>query len=140
VEIARSVALGLLLVGVALATTKLIRDVSQSPMGQLLQHVPARYAVGFGALLAPLTEELFFRGVLVKAFGKRSLTVGVIAGAVIFTLAHAVQLSGAWIGLVPIGSVALVNGWLRVKTGGITQPWLVHTVYNAALSAGLYFS
>jgi membrane protease YdiL (CAAX protease family) len=138
-EIARAVALGLLLVGVAVASTQLIRDVSQSKMGELLQNAPARYAVGFGALLAPLTEELFFRGVLVKAFGKRSLTVGVVASALIFTVSHAFQLAPAWIGLVPIAAVALVNGWLRARTGGITQPWLVHTVYNAALSAGLYF-
>lgn len=139
-DVARAVFWGLFLVAIAAVTTRFIRDVSQSPMGQLLEHVPARYALGFGALLAPLSEELFFRGVLVRSFGKRHVTVGVVAGAIVFTLAHAVQLAPAWVGLIPIAAVALVNGWLRVRTGGISQPWLVHTVYNATLSAGLYVS
>jgi phage baseplate assembly protein gpV len=42
------------------------------------------------------------------------------------------------VGLIPIGAVGLANALVRVRSGGITQPWLVHTLYNAALSAGLY--
>jgi membrane protease YdiL (CAAX protease family) len=46
---------------------------------------------------------------------------------------HAQQLEGAWLGLLPIGLLALANGWLRVRTRGLSAPWLVHTAYNAAL-------
>lgn len=137
-QIAQAVGCGLLLIAVAAVSTRLIRDVSTSPMGQMIERVPVRLAIGFGALLAPFSEELFFRGVLVRAFGKRSVVVGVIGSTIVFTGAHAMQLWGAWAGLIPICAVALVNGWLRVKSGGISQPWLVHTIYNGALSAGLY--
>jgi len=138
-EVVQAVGLGLALVALAAVSTHFIKDVSQSQMGQMVEHVPIRYAIGFGALLAPLSEELFFRGVLVRAFGKQNPRTGVGASALLFTLAHVLQLAGAWAGLVPICAVALVNGWLRVKSRGVTQPWVVHAVYNSALSIGLYF-
>jgi membrane protease YdiL (CAAX protease family) len=138
-EFWQAVGLGLALVALAAVSTHFIKDVSQSQMGQMVEHVPIRYAIGFGALLAPLSEEVFFRGVLVRAFGKQSALAGIAGSALLFTLAHVLQLAGAWAGLVPICGVALVNGWLRVKSRGVTQPWVVHAVYNSALSVGLYF-
>lgn len=138
-SVVRSVLVGLGLVAVAVVATKLIPDASASPMGRLLEQVPIRYAVGWGALLAPLSEELFFRGALVHAFGGKSVRHGVLASTVVFTLAHAMQLSGAWAGLVPITAVALANGWLRMKSRALAEPWLVHTVYNGALSSALFF-
>jgi membrane protease YdiL (CAAX protease family) len=129
---------GFVLVGVAFLTTLAIRDVSVSPLGRLLQHVPPRFAFGIGAVLAPVGEELFFRGVVVRAFGRQSPTIGVLAATVLFTYAHVDQLTGIAVALVPIASVALVTGWLRVRSGGVTQPWIVHTTYNVALSAELF--
>ncbi|MEI8256809.1 MAG: CPBP family intramembrane glutamic endopeptidase, partial [Deltaproteobacteria bacterium] len=139
IEVARAVGLAFALIAVAVVTTHFIKDVSVTPMGQLVERVPVRFAIAFGALLAPFSEELFFRGVLYGAFAKRWAWLGVVASVLIFTASHALQLSGAAIGLIPIASVAVVNGVLRARTGGITQPWIVHTVYNFTLSLGLYF-
>ena len=116
-----------------------VHNVNDTEMGRMLQVIPVRYALGFSALLAPFTEELFFRGVLVPAFGRRYITTGVVASAAIFTAAHADQLRGAAIALVPIACVGITNAVLRARSGGITQPWIVHTIYNAALSVSLYF-
>jgi membrane protease YdiL (CAAX protease family) len=54
--------------------------------------------------------------------------------ALFFTAMHAMQLQGAWLGLVPIAAVGLVNGWLRWTTRGVVVPWAVHTLYNGALA------
>jgi membrane protease YdiL (CAAX protease family) len=139
-EFGIAIGLALVLVAFAAGITHIIeRNVHhETPIGKLLERVPVRYAIGFGALLAPVSEELFFRGVLVPAFGRVHIAIGVVASAVIFTAVHALQLEGAWLGLLPIAAVGLVNGWLRARSGGITQSWIVHTVYNATLSAAIY--
>jgi membrane protease YdiL (CAAX protease family) len=134
-----SLGLAAALVGVAIAATKWIPDLNATPMGRILERAPARYAIAFGALVAPLSEELFFRGVLVSAFGKKSVWRGVVLSVLLFTGAHVAQLWGAWAGLVPIFAVGLTNSVLRAKTGGLSHPWLVHTLYNGALTASLYF-
>jgi membrane protease YdiL (CAAX protease family) len=135
-----SVTLALSLVAVAIASTKLIPDLNSSPLGQLLERSPARYAIAFGAMIAPFSEELFFRGALVTAFGRKSVWRGAIVSTIVFTLAHAAQLRGAWAGLIPICAVGACNAALRARTGGLSYPWLVHTLYNGALTASLYFT
>ncbi len=139
-DVATSVGLALALVAVAIASTKVIPDLEATPMGKILERSPARYAIAFGALIAPLSEELFFRGVLVSAFGRKGVWRGVIASVLLFTGAHVVQLWGAWAGLIPICAVGITNAVLRARTGGLSQPWLVHVIYNGALTASLYFS
>ncbi|MBL8679730.1 MAG: CPBP family intramembrane metalloprotease [Myxococcales bacterium] len=136
---AASVLIAAVLVVIAVAATKFIPDLSSSPMGKLLERSPARYAIAFGALIAPFSEELFFRGVMVSAFGQKSLWRGAFWASVIFTLAHAAQLWGAWAGLIPICAVGVTNAVLRAKTKSLSYPWLVHTLYNGALTVSLYF-
>jgi membrane protease YdiL (CAAX protease family) len=52
----------------------------------------------------------------------------------VFVAVHAMQLEGAWLGLVPIAAVGLTNGVLRWRTRGLVVPWAVHTLYNAVLA------
>jgi membrane protease YdiL (CAAX protease family) len=127
------------LVSLAIASTKFIHDLNASPMGKLLERSAARFAIAFGALIAPFSEELFFRGVVVSAFGRTNLWRGALISVVVFTFVHVAQLSGAAAGLIPIFAVGLTNAILRVKTNGLSYPWLVHTMYNGALTASLYF-
>jgi membrane protease YdiL (CAAX protease family) len=139
-EILRAIGIAFALVAIALVTTKFIKNAHDTEMGQLVERMPIRYVIGFGALLAPFSEELFFRGVFYGALAKHSKWLGVIGSALIFTGAHYFQLAGAALGLVPIAAVGLTNAWLRAQSGGLTQSWIVHTVYNLTLSAGLYFA
>lgn len=119
-------------------TTTLMKDVGSTPMGAALEHLPLRLSIGFTALVAPLSEELFFRGVLVRSAGRRSVALGAAISTLVFVLAHALQLWGQLRGLVPIACVAVVNSVLRVRTGSLARPWVVHTMYNSMLTVGLY--
>ncbi len=131
------VAAGFLVV-LALLSVRLIHDVGKSPLGRLMEIPSARYAIAFGALVAPLSEELFFRGLLVPALMRWGAAAAIAGSTLLFTLVHAMQLQGALVGLIPIASVSAVNGWLRVRSGGITEPWIVHTIYNFVLMASLF--
>jgi membrane protease YdiL (CAAX protease family) len=138
--VALSVLAAAVLVAVAVGCTMLIPELSKSPMGQILERAPARYAIAFGALIAPLSEELYFRGVLVTAFGRKNIWFGVLGSVLFFTAAHVVQLWGSWFGLIPICAVGITNAIIRAKSGGLEQPWLIHTLYNGALTVSLYFT
>lgn len=133
------------LLGVAGLVTHLMGDVGDSPMARQLSTVPMRYAMAATALLAPLSEELFFRGLLFRAL-KRGGALGAARwqaaalSGLVFAATHAMQLQGAWLGLVPILAVGLVNGYWREVSGGLTAPWVVHTVYNGAIIVGLFAS
>lgn len=110
-------------------------DVRDTPLARELSRAPMRVVIAWASFGAPLSEELLYRGVLLATFSRVGPRSAVLAQAVIFTAMHAVQLQGAWLGLVPIAAVGLVNGWLRWKSDSLVAPWIVHTVYNGALVA-----
>ncbi len=121
------------LVGFAMATSLWITDTSESPVAREFASSPRCLVLLFTALLAPLSEELFYRGAAQRVLGRAGPAVAVLLQALVFTSLHAIQLKGALLGLCPIAAVALVNGWLRHRSGGVAAPWLVHTLYNGAL-------
>ncbi len=126
------------LLAVALVTGLALKDAGDSPIARAVEAMPTRYVIAFGAVCAPLPEELFFRGVLgrlvASVAGERRPALVIGLSALIFTLMHAMQLDGALLGLIPIASLGLVNGWLRWSTRGLVAPWAVHTLYNGALA------
>lgn len=132
------VALALLLV--AALTTVFITDTSESAVAQAVASAPLRLVLLYTALLAPLSEELFYRGALTRALARLGPVGAVVAQAAIFTSLHALQLQGAYLGLIPIAALGLANGWLRRASGGLAAPWLVHSLYNGALIAATLFA
>jgi membrane protease YdiL (CAAX protease family) len=93
----------------------------------------------FGTTLAPLVEELFFRGflypVLARRIGVPGATV-LTAGA--FALIHQSQLAQAWAPLLLLFLVGLALTITRARTGSVAASFLVHVGYNATLFALLY--
>jgi membrane protease YdiL (CAAX protease family) len=93
-------------------------------------------ALLWAALLAPLTEEIAFRGVLLSAFESRiSPRLANVAQAALFGLAHAHPiLSPAFFGF------GLVAGWMT-RASGLLRPALVaHALNNAVACAALALS
>lgn len=126
---------GLLLV--ALATTTLLRDVTDVPIHLEIERMPNRYALMFGAVVAPIAEELYYRELVRSSLGWFHPAVGLWGQAALFALVHVQQLGSALVALIPIAMVGAVNGVLRERSGSLLPAWLVHTIYNGLLVASL---
>lgn len=83
---------------------------------------------------APLTEELLFRGLVLRAFEKRfGKVVAVIASIVAFTLPHftGANLDGTLVLFASIGAVGLVLGVVTVMTDRLGAAIVAHVLFNA---------
>ncbi len=93
-------------------------------------------AVGGAAVLAPLSEELFFRGILQTALAKAlPLALGVRAGRWV-----AIALTATVFGLLHAGTpqfipalicLGVILGYLYERHGTLIVPILVHALFNA---------
>jgi hypothetical protein len=93
----------------------------------------------FGMTLAPLLEELFFRGFLYPSLRRGfGLTVGVLLTALAFAAIHGAQLGYAWAPVFSIFIVGVVFTMVRVRTNSVAASFLMHCGYNFALFAALW--
>jgi membrane protease YdiL (CAAX protease family) len=85
-------------------------------------------------LLAPLTEELLFRGALLRSLLRKvSPTVAVLISAVVFGLVHALgdPSVGTVIAMPAIILLGIVSGYQAAKTGNLSRSILLHVGFNA---------
>ena len=80
------------------------------------------------ALLAPICEELFFRGYLMGAFARAGRGKAVAAAALLFAAAHGVDAA-----FLPRFLFGCLLGLMARRTGSILAPMLMHGCYNAAV-------
>ncbi|MBA3913890.1 MAG: CPBP family intramembrane metalloprotease [Acidobacteriales bacterium] len=93
----------------------------------------------FGVTLAPLMEELFFRGFLYPVLARRvGLVLAILFTAAGFGLIHAPQLGRAWGPVVVVFLVGLVLTIVRAVTRSVAPGFLMHMAYNATLSSLLF--
>jgi membrane protease YdiL (CAAX protease family) len=94
----------------------------------------------FAVTLAPLMEELFFRGFLYPVLARR---IGMVASIVIvgacFGLVHGQQLEYSWAILI-IFLVGITLTAVRALTKSVGASFLVHVGYNATISILLFVS
>lgn len=92
-------------------------------------------------LLAPLVEELFFRGVVLSSLraesaGRGTAVVAVVASAVIFAGMHLLQVTNVTTALAVGAStllIGLATATLTVTTGRLGAALVAHVVFNAAV-------
>jgi hypothetical protein len=86
----------------------------------------------FGVVLAPIFEEMLFRGFLLPLL-VRSLGpwLGILLTSVPFALLHGAQNHWAWQPIVLIGIAGIAFGYVRYKNGSTTAAFLMHSAYNA---------
>lgn len=77
-------------------------------------------------VLAPIIEELTYRGLGISLFSPYGMGLAVGATGVLFGLTH-----GLLIGLPVLAFFGLVVGWLRAKTGTVYPGMLLHGTFNA---------
>ena len=85
-------------------------------------------------LLAPLTEELLFRGTLLRSLLRKvSPAVAVLISAVVFGLVHALgdPSVGTVIAMPAIILLGIVSGWQAARTGNLSRSILLHVGFNA---------
>lgn len=90
--------------------------------------------------LAPLMEELFFRGFLYPVLARRLGTVfAILLTSAMFGLLHGAQLGYSWAVLI-IFLVGVALTTVRAVTKSVASSFLVHVGYNATLSALLFIA
>jgi CAAX protease family protein len=131
----------ILAVAVQIAPT-IFPDQKNFPLQELFSSPAVAYAVGaFAVLVAPLMEELIFRGVLFAIFEDViGLRFSVITTAVLFTALHIPEYRGAWNHLFLLLIVGLIFSTARGLTGSLAPSVLLHTAYNLCQLVVLFFA
>ena len=112
------------------------------PMDNYFHNASSAYLLAaFGITLAPLLEEVFFRGMLYplarRAFG---LAIAVLVTAAAFAAIHGAQLGYAWSPILSIFVVGVVFTVTRARTDSVAASFLMHCGYNFALFTALWIA
>jgi membrane protease YdiL (CAAX protease family) len=119
----------------------------------------------FGTILAPLFEEIAFRGFLFPAFAIAydwlslpktpaarerwrtttsltfaALVFGAVVSSILFALLHAEQLAHTWAALIVLFCVSLVLTLVRARTRSVASSVLVHASYNLSVFLTLFIA
>jgi hypothetical protein len=149
--------LGLLLGAVMQVVNRFIIPPKTIPIDEFFATASDAWLVTFfGVVVAPIFEEICFRGFLLPAFAiaydwlsmprtdeartrwrtTTALTPGAyvfsaVFTSVLFALIHAQQVSHLWTALLVLFSVSLLLTYVRVKTRSVAASAMVHSAYNA---------
>lgn len=117
-------------------------DAHAFPLERLFDSRFASYAIGaFAISLAPLVEEVIFRGVLFAVIeGAAGRTIAVLITATLFAGLHAPEYWQAWNHLGMILLVGIAFSLARAITGSLTPSILLHCGFNAFIMLGLFLS
>ncbi len=89
--------------------------------------------------LAPLMEELFFRGFLYPVLARRlGLAAAVFVTALGFALLHGAQLMFAWGPVLVIFLVGIVLTMVRARTNSVAAGVLIHMAYNGTIAVAMF--
>ncbi|HEY7828420.1 MAG TPA: CPBP family intramembrane glutamic endopeptidase [Candidatus Limnocylindrales bacterium] len=128
-----------LLFGTFVLASVLVNLLGTSPPGPLPSaQTPADAVINLvsGAIIAPLGEELFYRGFATTAWVRGvGVRGGILRAALLFAAAHVLTLSGtptaALIAFATRLPVALALGWIFVRRGSLASSFGMHAVFNA---------
>ena len=105
-----------------------------TPFDQFFSRPRDAYLIAaFAVTIAPLMEELFFRGFLYPALARRTgVPLAVLFTALPFGLMHYVQYR-SWTAVLVITLVGVVLTVVRAATKSVAASFVVHVGYNATL-------
>lgn len=145
----------------SLSTILLNRWIPKSlPMSELFKDRSSAFLLaGFAVLVAPLMEEMFFRGVLYPALARSISSVismlfrgeaylsfarstgsmiSILVTSVAFAALHASQLGYSWAALLPIFIVGTTLTIVRAEKKSLATCVLIHMTYNFLLMVAAY--
>jgi membrane protease YdiL (CAAX protease family) len=95
----------------------------------------------FGIFIAPLFEELFFRGFLYPALARRfGVSLSIVLTALGFAAIHAPQLRASWGPVLVMFLVGLVLTTVRAIKKSVAATVLMHMAYNGGLFVVAYLA
>jgi membrane protease YdiL (CAAX protease family) len=115
---------------------------TETPIEKLLtSNAAISMFVIFGIAVAPVFEEIIFRGFLFKVFLEiAGAGFAIISTAAVFALSHALQLAGNWPSVILIFAVGCVLSVIRYRSNSIIPTLIIHTSYNATLFGAFVIS
>lgn len=132
--------------GVALLMSPIVgRPDISGPVEDLFKDAHGIGLIGlvlFTVIGAPVVEELFFRGLLLRSFQRRAgAVVSILLTGVLFGVAHPQPLPGDALAVVMVTLAALgaVLGVLAVRTDRLGAAIVAHAVFNGWTAAFLVF-
>jgi membrane protease YdiL (CAAX protease family) len=152
----RLLALGLLVGMMMQVVARFITPPKTLPIDEFfLTPMDAWLITLFGTVLAPMFEEICFRGFLLPAFAiaydwlslprteqararwqatttlsPAALIFSAVLTSLIFALLHTSQVAHLWNALLVLFAISLLLTWVRLKTGSVAASALVHGAYN----------
>ena len=135
-DVGAGVVAGLLGLGVASAISAIVLEIARSVTNKTVttpQQLPTihenpQWVLAFFAVVvvAPVAEELFFRGFMYQALRRwRGVTQGIVLSALIFALAHVSPLI-----IPPIFALGIILGYLFEKRRSLAATMAAHMSYN----------
>ena len=142
--------------GLAQFAERFVKEPKSSPLQQVFSTSHGAWLMtGLGVLLAPLAEEIAFRGFLLPALAigydwlamertpaglrqwqssslhsRAALIFATIFSSIPFALLHGQQLNYAWGALAVLYCVSLVLCFVRIRTNSVAASTLMHATYN----------
>jgi membrane protease YdiL (CAAX protease family) len=109
---------------------------TENPMTKLLGSPGAVIPIAiFGVTVAPVVEELLFRGFLQPLFARTlGAALGILAANIPFGVLHYAEYGNSWRHVVVITMAGVAFGCMRHWTGSTRASSLMHAAYN-----GLFF-
>jgi membrane protease YdiL (CAAX protease family) len=110
------------------------------PIDNFFRTPAEAWALGILSItLAPLMEELFFRGFLYPVLARSlGLPSAVFLTALGFALLHGAQLMFSWGPVLVIFLVGLVLTVVRAKTNSVAAGVLIHMAYNGTITIAMF--
>ncbi len=134
------IGIGLLLSLVIQLSSSLLPIPKSLPIDQFFRTTRSAWLLTiFGVAIAPLFEELFFRGFLYPALYKRlGFVAALIINSLLFAVIHEGQLAHAWAPLLVLTVVGMTLTLVRAQTQSVASSFLVHSAYNFFLFASIF--
>jgi uncharacterized protein len=128
--------------GVAMAAAMLKTPQTSNPMTEMMQDPKALILLAvFGVAIAPLAEELAFRGFLQPLLARGAgPVVGILGAAIPFGILHFHEYGNSWRHAVVISLAGAAFGVMRQLTGSTRAAAGMHASYNAFLFLVLFSS
>ncbi len=125
----------LLALGSGLGSLVLSDPGQTTPMQEMFANRRSLWILGaFGILLAPMLEEVVFRGFLFSALEQaHGRWVALLGTSGLFSILHGGQYGWQWQQLTLLLAVGCALGGVRMRSGSSKASTLVHGMYNAVL-------